>query len=39
MFEKEKQIIDTNYMGIHSSNNIKLNTDSEVPFIEVEGFS
>ena len=39
MFEKEKQIIDTNYMGIHSSNNIKLNTNSEVPFIEVEGFS
>jgi len=39
MFEKEKSIIDTNYMGIHSSNNIKLNTDSEVPYIEVEGFS
>ena len=39
MFEKEKSIIDTNYMCIHSSNNIKLNTDSEVPYIEVEGFS
>ena len=37
--EIAKQLINTNYQGAASSNNISLNTNGEVPFIQIEGFS
>ncbi|MCR5632741.1 MAG: peptidoglycan editing factor PgeF [Eubacterium sp.] len=37
--EEAKKLIDTNYLGIHSSKNMTLNIDDGVPFIQVEGFS
>ena len=36
--EEAKSIIDTNYQGIHSAHNIRLNTENVAPFVEVEGF-
>lgn len=36
--EEAKSIIDTNYLGIHSAHNIRLNTENVAPFVEVEGF-
>ena len=36
--QEAKNIIDTNYQGIHSPHNIKLNTDGIAPFVEIEGF-
>ena len=36
--DKAKSIIDTNYTGIHSHNNTRLNTDGIVPYVTIEGF-
>ena len=36
--ELAKSLINTNYQGAASDNNLILNTDGEVPFIQIEGF-
>ena len=36
--EEAKKIIDTNYSDLNNSNNVTLNIDHEVPFIESNGF-
>ena len=37
--EEAKRIIDTNYTGINDKNNIYLNTDGEVPYVQSKAFS